>query len=627
MAIIVKSSLDTSGIQEGTSKAQASLKGDISGALQSVQAKAQETEKSLKGMFDLQKIQAASASFGALKGILDKVSTTMLGLSKETVEANSKVADLAGKGAQALSVFGPWGTAIGFVGGALAGALSNGADQASARLAALEEVSMRAAATQRDLAKQIIAVREQLSGIDASTLSGAIQRFDLVGGQLKKAKEDLDDFKNAEDVLNAQLNANALAGKANSDAQIKERQRINDGVAKTEAQIKELTKVQEDNAATLRLTTIEQTEAITKKSKALSEMTYAELKAAKDTAKGRYDAAVGAAKQITELAKATTDDTDATRENAKAAKENNQVLSDAKAALDAASGALESYSKKTKNNADAIKEANKVIVDNINAVTAAMLERRAVANEAAADRAEDGTGLDTKGMRDTREEASQTTTELLKLSSTMLDLESSLPVPQLKAMDFALFNIKQKAKEVGEELKKGLVDVGVAGAEKFFDNIEKGNRALAGTAKVLEKAAAEQLKSIGKMLIAEGIHNELRAAAIGILTLGIDPQAAALAGLGAAEIAAGLAMGAGGALLGRRSNQGSGGVGSSTQTQDSLGSRESEVSGVQKLQTIKVYLGPEHGITLNADSSDRRAVTLLGKVIDEYQAMARKAPR
>jgi hypothetical protein len=162
-------------------------------------------------------------------------------------------------------------------------------------------------------------------------------------------------------------------------------------------------------------------------------------------------------------------------------------------------------------------------------------------------------------------------------------------------------------------------------ASALFDNIQAGERPFKNLGKAIRASAAEQLKGIGTNLIGEGVSNELKAAAMAILSFGADPRAVPLALLGAAEIAAGLAMGGTGALIGRGTGGGADKSPSSTATEGSLGSREAEASGPTQLAPVQIFLGPQTGMAVFA--GDQRGVAEYGRFTADAVKMGSKAPR
>lgn len=154
MSVIIKSKLDTTGVKDGTAALQSGLKQDIGEALNKVQQEAQKTEGALKGMFDLQKIQAAAGAFGAAKSILEKTGVAALGLSESTNKAVTSTLDMASQGVALGAVFGPVGAAIGGATGALLGWITASEEAAKAEEELTKKLAAEAAKREEIRAKE-----------------------------------------------------------------------------------------------------------------------------------------------------------------------------------------------------------------------------------------------------------------------------------------------------------------------------------------------------------------------------------------------------------------------------------------------------------------------------------------
>lgn len=118
-------------------------------------------------------------------------------------------------------------------------------------------------------------------------------------------------------------------------------------------------------------------------------------------------------------------------------------------------------------------------------------------------------------------------------------------------------------------------------------------------------AAAAALGDIGSQLVAYGIMQEFKAAALAIESAGLDPRAAALAGVGAAAIAAGFGMGAASAAIAPKSTGGDGARTSS----GALTSRSSPASAAPASTNITiVYGGPTGPVAEDVARSTRDAL-------------------
>ncbi len=191
-------------IEQGANKAAKSLG--------QVEAKAEAAERSLKGMFDLQKIQAAAGAFGALKSIIDNTAVSVFGMSDATATAASKSLDMATQGIALGALFGPLGAAIGGATGALIGWIAGSKDAAKAEedltRKVAEETAKREELRQKenkrrllDLADNTEAYSEMYDKIVAAT--DAIKASNLTskeqGDLLRARKEDTISFTEAMD--------------------------------------------------------------------------------------------------------------------------------------------------------------------------------------------------------------------------------------------------------------------------------------------------------------------------------------------------------------------------------------------------------------------------------------------
>jgi hypothetical protein len=124
-------------------------------------------------------------------------------------------------------------------------------------------------------------------------------------------------------------------------------------------------------------------------------------------------------------------------------------------------------------------------------------------------------------------------------------------------------------------------DLAVQGIDTLLDRMQDGEALFGQFGEGRKKSRVKFLRETGHELIADGIKNELQAAAMAVW---LDPRAPILAGVGAAEIAVGLGMGATGAIIGRRN-----GIGSDT---GAGGSRGSGVDGGPSLRGVDSASGP-----------------------------------
>jgi len=118
---------------------------------------------------------------------------------------------------------------------------------AGGKLIALAEASAQAEKTQRDLAKQIKAVRDQLNGVQTKGLQGEIEKFDIVDQQIKAGEANL---KNATAIEKSELRiyeAKLGAGKADAAAIEKYNTAVK-AVTEQENALKELKKIREETS-------------------------------------------------------------------------------------------------------------------------------------------------------------------------------------------------------------------------------------------------------------------------------------------------------------------------------------------------------------------------------------------
>lgn len=542
--------------------------GTIADGLQELTAAARRTSDATEGIADHLMLGDAVDSIGDVKDILEKTGVAILGMSQEAVDAAVKVGDLAEKGASLGKNFGPWGALIGAVGGALVGAFANGAAEAAAKLQALNEATQRATTAQRDLVKAIKAVRDQLKNIDATSLAGAMSRFDALTTEITTAKDSLEDFKTAENDLNIQMNKNAWAGKANTKEQVADRIKINEGIDATEKKIKELEKVQADVAATLKQRTSERTKADTIKIKTLEEMNGKELKAEQDKADGRIKAARGAAAQIQKLNEALDLTPAEIQENAKAAADNNKVLVEAQEAYDKASQAIETFAGKSeKAIAASLKlrkennDANNSFEASIKAWDDAYQARLDAEEQEASERF--AAGLEAweeyyaEQNRIKFEASDKAEQEAVSRANNEFDFE----IRKMKRLQEIRDNAQAEANKKIEESVAASVDleialftefanilgsVAVKGVNLWYDSIANGEKRSAEDRK---RARAEFARDTGTKLITDGFGHVIAGAANSIRNPGTGTAEIVA---GAAEMGIGFGLGGVGAFAQRR---------------------------------------------------------------------------
>ena len=663
MAIVIKSGLDATGIKDGTAAAQASLKQDIGGALQQVQAKADEAGKSLKGMLDMGKIQAVAGSLGAFKSMLDQVGVSMLSLSKETEKAVSTTIALAQQGVAAGAAFGPWGAIAGAAIGTVVGALTAYGEELERVRKAQEDLAHKSLAESiARLDQQEQSIKDNEAAWDNYTIEVLKARGVSVDAveALRASQQSLFDkeqegraaqLKGFNDEI-AQLTITRNATNINTD----EHKKAIDGLI---AARQDAYKVQADIDAASAQHAVDLARIVKEQLPAAFE--------AADKASVEFSAAVdkiGAKPTLQRLESDITAAEDAVLD-AQTAVENlraelkkpqtdsgMQVLlinikhasDDLKTAFDALLNAKTAKADKAadppKTQGPKGKSFGEMAAE-IESEQAEAMRRMAATQKATEEQAAiDGYLLIEKASDDKIQAASEafaaqeelnTNAEQSaqeheeRVANTRMRLAQEAADAQKSTIQEVQDAMSASAKRIGDAMKGAFVDVGVGAAKTLFENIEQGKKLTEGLGASFEKLAAQQLKSIGETLVGEGLRTELEAARLLIQSAGLDPRGHALAGLGAIEIGAGLAMGASGALLGRRAGRGS--AESTTTTNESLGSREAEASGPQQLGSVKIYLGPENGISLHADSSDNRAMSALGRSLNVVQGMGRKEPR
>jgi hypothetical protein len=596
MSIKIQTGLDTSGANADLSKLQSNLKGDLGDALKSVEAQAEQAQKSLQEMLQIDKAEFFVSKFGDVVGIVEQAGAAVFGMSEEMVAATKSTLELSQKGAALGSAFGPIGTIVGAALGAVTGYFVAANEEAAKTQQALADVETAAANA-----------TAEFSTLGQADLGGLISQVETLQNQLEqtrgfseKAQAQIDALakQGIEGLSEAYTKLARVALGDEFETQGKSLDTLLDRLTEVRGTISGYVADAQAAASATKLSA--EAGAVSTENLKRNEEQYKTLTDALAAAKTE-EAALNAA--ILAHTDAKTKDTKATIANTAANKENTKSLQE---------------------QIDAINTANGIVIDSEAQLTDALItqtEALIAANEAFL--AFEGPLVDTSTLLQQLAADLEVFSEIPALPLPELDVLSAT-TEQLGAMAFAIDGMTTAARQLGEQLQNALVDVGVGAAEQLFENIEAGEKPLKDLGKTFAGLASQQLKAIGTALIGEGIQNELKAAAILITSAGLNPQGYALAAVGAAEIGAGLAMGAGGALLGRRAN-GGGGVGPSTGGSESLGARESEASGPTELAPVKIYLGPENGMAVFAD--DQRGISQYGRFTDRALAAGRSGPR
>jgi hypothetical protein len=137
--------------------------------------------------------------------------------------------------------------------------------------------------------------------------------------------------------------------------------------------------------------------------------------------------------------------------------------------------------------------------------------------------------------------------------------------------DIALTAISGSLKDIGSSAAGAIGGAASGALSDLFEAMAAGEKTAEGFAKSFARKSAEALRSTGSDLIGDGIANELKALAMTFIP-GMQGNAVGLASAGAAEIAAGLAMGGVGVGVGRR-------VGPAPESEDAARGGSSSLGG------------------------------------------------
>jgi methyl-accepting chemotaxis protein len=165
----------------------------------------------------------------------------------------------------------------------------------------------------------------------------------------------------------------------------------------------------------------------------------------------------------------------------------------------------------------------------------------------------------------------------------------------------------------------------LGGFEKFLDGVQAGNKIIGSMD--WDEALVKFLRLTGSQLMASGLQHELAAAAA--FFLGNKKDAIGLATVGAAELATGAAMGGTGALVGRRRGIGSGGGDDAPRS--NAGGGGSLFGGSLSLGRGALGGGGSNTtnnstIIINAlDPSDREVLERIGRTVERARGAFRRA--
>jgi hypothetical protein len=595
--ITIKTGLDTTGAQEDLNKLQGKLKGDLEGSLKSVESKADEAAKSLSAMLQIEKAEFFVSKFGDVVGIVEQAGAAVFGMSEEMVAATKSTLELSQKGAALGSAFGPIGTIVGAALGAVTGYFVAANQEAAKTQQALADVETAAANA-----------TAEFSTLGQADLGGLIRQVEALQNQLEQTR-------GFSEKAQAQIDALAKQGiEGLSDAYTKLAQvAIGDEFQTQGKSLDDLL----DRLDTVRgsikgyVSEAQAAASATKLSAEAGAVSTENLKRNEEQYKTLTDSLAAAKAEEAALNAAILAHTDAKSKDTKV--------------VQAHTVATKENTKSLQEQIDAINTANGIVIDSEAQLTDALIaktEALIAANDAFL--AFEGPLVDTSTLLQQLAADLEVFDEIPALPLPELDVLSST-TDELRTMAFAIDGMTTAAQQLGEQLQNALVDIGADAASQLFDNIEEGNVTIKNLGKTFAIFASQQLKAIGTALVGQGIQDELKAASLLILSAGVNPQGYALAALGAAEIGAGLAMGAGGALLGRRAHGGAAGSAQTTATSESLGAREAEATGPTQLAPVKIYLGPENGMAVFAD--DERGVSQYGRFTERAVSQGRRAPR
>lgn len=529
-----------SGVEAGASKAK--------GALGGVSTAAEKTAKATESIGKQLSMEKAVAGLGALRGILNDVGVSLLGMTEAEVKAAGGILDMAQKGAQFGAVLGPWGMAAGAAIGVVAGFF---ADAAAKAAATTKEV--------KTLKEGAQAAREQFSQfgkLDFGGLLGSLKSLEQKQKDLKKAWDE----SLAAEVHWYSFTVTDFAGKA---AIIAAAQKETEKTSKLtgEALIANMTAVSKAGDDAI----VKSAETMSKLPETLKSATAGWNEASFNITKiqGQIDAAKK------EVARSIADGGEGIEANAKSLAFYNNRLTELQKEMTEATASADSYASSihdltqksdkattsTKALGDAIQDS---IVVTVAAVGAAqkdqLLNISFYFNDAqakivaASKKAKDeldgllgsGTEASTKGATD------KFFADLDKEAQARVDKNPIevplliLPAPgRMSVFKAGMDQLKDQATEAGAAIAQALGGQAVAGINAMFDAWANGTKRSADDRK---RARAEFERATGSMLMTDAVGH--------IVAGGVKALVPLTSAIGLAELAGGLAEFAIGAAMG-----------------------------------------------------------------------------
>lgn len=522
---------------------------------------------------------------GDLGDAVDILGGRFFGLSEAQKEVVSQTFAMAEKtaslGGTIGSLAGPLGmmvgTGVGAVVGGLLGRYAGNTELAGDKLIELNKISIETGKIQRQLALDIARTREQLGGMDTKDLPGAISKYDAVGNAIKKANEELDTLNIENKNLQKTLATNALAGKKNSADEVAAVQRNLDAIQARQDQIRELERTQDQTSKAVLALSEKETKKSLEDFKLKADLSREELKANKEKAKAKFEEAQNAAALLKlQTGQGERDPKQIAKdvqENAAAvakAKSEYQSAADAydafgKAALTSAKNAAkaaEQHKDITRDELDAIIEAEREKAERIGGVKGGQenaLQQKYDAEAEAQDRAFERFAesnaawiLEEQRKADAIVKISQDEQE--RVSQIFLEQGVRMRQEQLakdaQEIEQYAATVNNALSGIGSIASSAIGGIATNAFNNWLEALATGEK---DAEKSFAKMRAAAVRNIGQQLVADGVKNILQGSAN--LITG-NPAGGALIGIGSAEVAAGVGMGASGARAQRRQGYG-----------------------------------------------------------------------
>jgi hypothetical protein len=486
----------------------------------------------VKKILDIEQVNQGKEALGDLKDMVERMGPALLGMSEAQVETASTTADMAAKGAGVLSAFGPWGALLGGLAGGALGYFTTKLEEAAKAEEWVKEQTDEWVDSLRDLSGEL----DDFKSIDLEDLAKEI-------GRIKDSFEDVQLGTLA--AMQASLLWEAISKRSAEGV----RYAINSALFDPEQAKRSLAEIvkEYDEVETALRTREESIAADAAKGITISreeidrvselivqfEALKVERKQAMDSEIERIEAGLKGAKKEEEAADK------ASKAHKKHSEEVEKSVADAFSPFarvlgqvadqsSEATGAMDVFVPSTK---DATTELKKYIaawqpfiIEDIPSEIGNLIGE--FNNLGPVARFAFG------GMFDAALEAGGGLEVVIDKAKALQDA----------ATDAAMI------------IGNAFGDLAVQGLDTLLDRMQDGEALFGQFGEGRKKQRVKFLRETGHELVADGIKNELSAAAMAVL---LDPRAPVLAGVGAAEIAVGIGMGATGAAIGRRNGIGS----------------------------------------------------------------------